>query len=246
MRIRVLTSLALAAALLVALPSLAQAAPLTVLKVRSCETGDTAKERHATYYARMRAVPGAVRMQMRFTLIDRSGDETRTIKSPQLAQWRRSRLGVRSFGYAQTVTGLEAGGAYATVVEYKWIGPAGKAIKSARRTSSDCRQDGERPNLDIVRVSTRPKVTPGADEYQIEIENTGSVAAREFDVALYVDSASADSTHVHEVLPGETVAVTVTGPRCTGRIRAVVDSADEVTETTEDDNVFRSRCAGLR
>jgi archaellum component FlaF (FlaF/FlaG flagellin family) len=245
MRIRVLTFLACASALLV-LPSMAQAAPMTVLKVRSCETGDTAKERQATYYARMRAVPGAVRMQMRFTLIDRAGDETRTIKSPHLTQWRRSRLSVRSFGYAQTVTGLEPGGAYAVIVEYKWIGVTGKAIKSARRTSSDCRQDGERPNLDIVRVSTRPKATPGAEAYQIEIENTGSVAAREFDVALYVDSAAADTTHVHEVLPGETVAVTVAGPRCTGRIRAVVDSADEVSETTEDDNVFRRRCSGLR
>jgi hypothetical protein len=44
------------------------------------------------------------------------------------------------------------------------------------------------------------------------------------------------------VEPGETVTVRVAGPACAARLRAVVDRADAIHETTEDDNVLRSRC----
>ena len=52
--------------------------------------------------------------------------------SPQLSQWHRSRSGVKAFGWAQTVTGLQSGGAYAAMVDYRWMGPSGKTIRMAR------------------------------------------------------------------------------------------------------------------
>src|SRR3954471_10303212 len=88
--------------------------PTTVLKVRACEVGSSAKQRSATFYARMHAVKGTDQMAMRFTLVDRAGDgPPAVVDSSALAQWRKSRHGVSRFGYAQEVAGLDAGGVYA-------------------------------------------------------------------------------------------------------------------------------------
>src|SRR3954454_16503720 len=143
MPFRSIAALAAAAALVLVPATAAQAAPSTLLKVRSCQVGDTAKQRQATFYSRMRAVPGTSRMMMRFGLVDHSAGGTTPVAAPQLAQWRRSRAGVRTFGYAQTVTGLAVGGSYAATVDYRWLDAGGKTIKSARHTSTDCRQDGK-------------------------------------------------------------------------------------------------------
>ncbi len=120
----------------------------TLLKVRSCEVGDTAKQRSATFYARMQAVKGTSQMSMRFTLIDRAGDGPPTVvDNPSLAQWRKSRPGVMRFGYAQSVAGLSPGGVYAVQVQFRWLDAHGHVIRSVKRTSASCRQEGELPNL---------------------------------------------------------------------------------------------------
>src|SRR3712207_7954223 len=100
-------ALALVAAALV-VPALAGSAssPVT-LKVRACETGDSARERLATFYARMRAVPGTERTWMRFTLIDRTGGKAELVPTPKLAKWRKSRPRVKRDGFTQTVIGLD-------------------------------------------------------------------------------------------------------------------------------------------
>src|SRR4051812_18879971 len=120
MRIRVPVTLLAFAAAVALPPAAAEAASATALKVRSCQTGKTSKERLVIFYGRMQAVPGTSRMLMRFTLLDRSSDGATLVNAPrQLAKWKRSRRGVRRFGYAQTVTGLKAGGSYAAIVEFR-------------------------------------------------------------------------------------------------------------------------------
>jgi CARDB len=233
-------AVATAIALLVA-PA-AHAARPAKLKVRACEAGSDAADRRATFYARMRVVPGTDRMQMRFTLLDRSLAGSNLVRAPQLARWRRSRPGVRKFGYAQTVTGLRPGGVYSVVVEYRWLDADGETIMTRRRTSSDCRQDGDLPNLAVTGVSVRPGAALGTQRYGLEVENRGTAPALEFDVELFVDSIAADTERIHEVEPGETVTVWITAPQCLGRIRAVADSGDRLAEATEDDNTLRSRC----
>src|SRR4051794_15312244 len=118
MPFRSIAALVAAAALFLVPATVAQAAPRTLVKVRSCQVGDSAKQRQATFYGRMRAVPGTSRMLMRFTLVDRSSTGQSLVAVPQLAQWRRSRPGVKAFGYSQTVTGLKVGGSYAAMVEF--------------------------------------------------------------------------------------------------------------------------------
>jgi hypothetical protein len=241
MRARIPILLALAVALGAPTAGTAATAP-AVVKVRACETGDAPKERLATFYGRMRAVPGTHRMQMRFTLIDRSGDRAGLVPTSKLAKWRKSRPGVVRFGYAQTITGLEKGGAYAVTVEYRWRDARGKKIKSLRRTSADCRQEGELPNLAVAAITASPGDATGTLNYTISVVNKGDEEARSFKVHLLVDGATADAAEIDLVKPGETVSVKVSGPACRARIRAVVDRRNAVRETTEDDNARSGRC----
>ena len=242
MRFRVLLPAAAVAALLVSSAPAGAAAPFTSVKLRSCEVGKTEKERRATFYARMRAVPGTARMQMRFTLIDRYGAGAEEIDVPALDEWRRARPGVRSFGYEQRVAKLEKGGIYAVAVEFRWIGVSGKTIKSVRRSSQECRQDGALPNLGVTAITARPGQALGTQEYAIQIVNDGKVAARDVTVDLLVDGGGADTAEVDVVEAGETIEVRIDGPACVERLRAVVDRDDELNETTEADNAFVTGC----
>jgi hypothetical protein len=215
----------------------------TLLKVRSCKVGTTAKQRSATFYARMRAVKGTNQMAMRFTLIDRAGDgPPEVIDSDQLAQWRKSRQGVSRFGYAQSVAGLEAGGVYAVQVQFRWTDARGRVIRTVKRTSDSCRQEGELPDLSITRVAAREGESSGTELYSVEVTNNGKGAARFVGVDLFVDGAGADSATLDLVKPGQTVTVRFTGPVCKRAVRALADLSDTIRETNEDNNVFRSGC----
>jgi hypothetical protein len=215
----------------------------TVLKVRACDVGSTAKQRAATFYARMHAVKGTDQMQMRFTLIDRAGDgPPAVIDNSALAQWRKSRHGVSRFGYAQSVAGLDSGGVYAVQVQFRWIDSRGRVIRSVKRTSDSCRQQGELPNLSITRIAARPGESSGTELYSIDVKNSGQGEARFVPVDLFVDGAGADVATVDLVKPGETVTVRFSGPVCKRAVRALADSGNSLRETNEDDNVLRSDC----
>ena len=237
-------AIAAALAVLAVVPAAAQAAPLTTLKVRSCQTGDSAHARSASFFAQMHAVPGTDRMWMRFTAYQRTAtDRTlQPVPSPLLQQWRRSRPGVRTYGYDQTVTALQPGGIYAMGVEYRWLDPSGAVVRTGRRISGTCRQDGPLPNLTVGGVSARAGVSPGTESYAVSVSNLGTALARGVDVDVFVDSAQADTAHVDEIDPGQTVTVRVNGPACAQRIRAVVNRLGTVNETTDDDNVVRESC----
>lgn len=247
MRPRLLTAaLALACLLLPAASVDASAKATTVLKVRSCEVGTTAKQRAATFYARMYAVKGTDRMAMRFTLIDRAGDgPAQVVDSPALAQWRKSDHGVARFGYAQSVAGLDAGGVYAVQVQFRWTDARGKVLRSVKRTSDACRQEGELPNLSITRVAARPGESSGTELYSVDLTNTGQGEARFVSVDIFVDGAGTDAATVDLVKPGETVTVRFTGPVCKRGVRALADKGKTVRETNEDDNVLRAGCPAV-
>ena len=240
-RIRILIPLAAAVALL-ALPAVASAGGPATLKIRTCETGDSAKERLVTFYGRMRAVTGTSRMQMRFTLIDRSSEGASLVANPKLSKWRKSKPGVRIFGYAQTITGLEKGASYAATVEYRWRDERGHVIKSARRTSPDCRQEGELPNLAVASISARPGDAAETLDYTVHVTNSGDADASDLKVDMFVDGASVNAASIDLIEAGETVEVKFSGPACRERVRAVVDRKDTVRETTEGDNVLHGRC----
>jgi len=245
MRPRLLFTAFAAACALVAPAATAHAAN-TLLRVRSCEAGDTPKHRAATFYARMYAVKGTNTMAMRFTLINKAGDGPPTVvDNPSLSQWRKSRAKVTRFGYAQSVEGLEPGGVYAVQVQFRWLDSHGKVIRSVKRTSSSCRQQGSLPNLSVTRVAARAGEASGTEIYSVDVTNSGRGDAQKVGVNLFVDGAAADSYRVDQVKAGETVTVHFTAPTCKQSLRAVVDGGDNINETNEDDNVLRARCPAI-
>jgi hypothetical protein len=246
MRLRLFIACVAAACTLVPAASAHAATSSTLLKVRDCKVGDTPKSRQATFYARMHAVKGTSQMAMRFTLVDRAGDGPPTVvDSPALSQWRKSRAGVTRFGYAQSVAGLDAGGRYAVQVQFRWSDSHGRVIRSVKRTSGECRQEGELPNLSVTRVAARPGDSFGTELYSVDLTNSGHGEARLVGVDLFIDSAIADSARVDLVKPGETVTVRFTGPVCKRGLKMVADLNDALSETNEDDNVLRSRCPAV-
>src|SRR5687768_7732808 len=102
------------AVLALALIPLASAdAKTTAVRVVECNSSDAAETRSATFLGRMRAIAAAETMEMRFTLLERFGDERlHTLKTPDLRNWRESKPGVKEFRFKQTVTALQGGGQY--------------------------------------------------------------------------------------------------------------------------------------
>jgi hypothetical protein len=218
----------------------------TLLKVRDCQVGDSPKQRSATFYARMTATNATSQMAMRFTLIDRAGDGPPTVVgNPALARWRRSNTGVQRFGYAQSVAGLEQGGVYAVQVQFRWSNARGQVIRSVKRTSGTCRQNGKLPNLSITGVSAQAGASSGTEVYSVDLTNSGRGPAHFAGVDIYIDGAAADGQTVDLVKPGETQKVRFTGPVCRKNLKMVADRADKLNETNEDDNTLRARCPVL-
>jgi CARDB len=250
-RYRLFLSILIAAATAVALAVAADARRTkassaksrTALQVRRCETGGDADHRLVWFHGSMRAVRHTQRMMMRFTLIDRSSGDA--VDIPDLAHWRRSHKGVRKFGYTQKVTGLEPGHTYGAKVRYRWVGRHGRKLNAVSRASSDCRQDGELPNLAVKSISARRGLARGTEMYSIVVLNRGGAAAQSVKVDLIVDSASADGAEISELGPGERATVEISGPSCRARVRGVVDPDDEIVESTEDDNSRRTSCPAV-
>jgi hypothetical protein len=243
MRPRLLTALLATLVAAALAPAAADAASFTKLKVRRCETGSQPSDRLASFRAHMEAVPRTRWMKMRFALIDKSSEGTIYVPAPRkLTRWHRSRRGVRSFGYTQTVTRLRTGGAYAVVVDFRWIGRHRRTIRHERHISSGCRPDGALPNLVVTRIRAKLGDAPGSELYSITVKNRGNGEARGINVGLIVDSAQADTAQIDVLKPHETKRVEISGPACRLRVRAVADPDDAVPETTDDDNSKRVRC----
>ena len=234
-----------AAALLASSAGAARPVPSEAV-VRGCKVGDGPKARSATFYGRMRAtgVPGTARMSMRFELQDRVGDETQTVDAPGLRPWRKSRAGVRAFGYTQKVAGLQVGGSYLVSIKFRWHDTRGRVIREETRKSGECRQRGDLPNLAVGAIKAR-RGDLGTQVYSVQVTNSGRADARDVATEIFIDGAAADEQDVALLAPGESRTLRFTGPACRNRLRAVVDSRDAIHETTDDDNIVAGRCPPL-
>jgi hypothetical protein len=251
MRLRLLISLLVVTAATAAATAAAQTGrsgkargkSRTEVTVRRCETGDTPGERLALFRGQMRAIRHTRRMMMRFVLIERSPEGESPAAAPKrLSRWHRSRRHVRTFRYKQTVTGLQPGVTYLTLVRYRWLRKGKRKSLTVRRRSAECRQDGDLPNLAVGPISARRGLAPGNEIYSMPVTNTGKAVADSVKVDLMVDSASADAYTIESLAPGQTETIEISGPACRGHVRAVVDPENRIVETTEGDNSRRRRC----
>jgi hypothetical protein len=237
---RTLTFAALAVAL-IPLAS-ADAAKTNAVRVVECKSSDAAETRSATFLGRMRTIAGADTMLMRFTLLERFGDEKlHAVKAPELRTWRASKPGVKEFRFRQTVTTLQGGGQYRVRVDFRWRDAAGNVIRKRRAVSAPCNQPGDLPNLRIGEIRAQPG--PGRTSvYFVPVQNNGQVKTGDFALELFVDGAAANVAHVDPIEPGATSEVRFTGPACQRVLRAVADPDDSVKERFESDNVVKSPC----
>ena len=241
---RVLTLAVLALA--VAVPGQAQSSyKMPASKVLECKSGDSPDTRTATFLGRMKTIPGTDRMLMRFTLMERFGDEKlHALTVPDLRAWRSAKPGIRDFRYKQTVTALQGGGEYRASVDFRWLDADGNLLRKARRVSGPCNEPGELANLKAGGPSALSG-PQGTAVYVVPVSNDGKAAAHDVAVELFVDGAATNVAHIDSVAPGETREVRFTGPTCKRNLRMVVDPADAVKEQTESDNVTTVRCPPL-
>jgi hypothetical protein len=223
-------------------PPLDAAIPLAAVKVSSCSRLDHT----AAFYGRMQRLTGAERMAMRFTLLER-GDDQRfaPLRAPALARWRRSKPGVRAFGYRQRVRGLTDGSLYRMQVDFRWYDEEGEVVRRTRRRSGTCSQAGSLPNLRVKTVDAAPSQIPGVTRYSVRVSNRGSAAAEDVEVRFAVDGSAVDTQTVERLEAHEAQLLTFRGPRCESTVEAAADPSGTVLESAEDDNVQSLSCAEL-
>ena len=210
-----------------------------VARVVGCDPSGT--DRAAVFFGRMQAVPGTVRMGMRFTLVERLGreGEWEKVEVPTLRTWRRSALGVKTFTYRQKVEDLRAGGAYRASVQFRWYGATG-VLKTVTRQTRACR--GQLPNLAVGDLDVRPGPAADTFVYRVTVRNTGEAVAEDASVQLQVDRAVLDAVRIDELDEGESRTVTFTGPACDREIRARLDPGNSIGESSEADNARSWPC----
>ena len=238
MRIRHSTVLIVVA--LLAMPAAAGAKGSAAVHLKSCKTGSEARDRMATFKSWMHAVPGTERMAVRFKLVaQRPGRSAHRVEGlDALDVWHRSHRGVTRYTFAQTVKRLARGTAYRMIVRYRWYDADGEVIKRAKRTSDECVQGGDLPNLIVPAVAV---TSEGSPSYIVTVKNKGQAVAENFTVTLTIDGALVDERTIERLEAGEKVFVEFNGPPCL-HVQAVADSEETVVERNEKDNSFSSEC----
>ncbi len=209
---------------------------LASVRVLDCDRAG----QEALFRGAVRRVPGTRRMAIRFTLLQRDpGDRFRVVRARGLARWKKSRIGVRRFAHRQRVRGLSNGSDYRVRVDYRWLSGNGRVLRKRRLSSRTCSL-AVLPNLRVRGIESTPEGT-GA-RYAIGVENAGESDSPETSVRLGVDGSGQGFATVPPLAPGESVAVSVSGRSCLARVRAVVDPAQGVRESSEGDNVLAHGC----
>ena len=241
MRRALITTAALAVAALTAAAPASAATP-TKVRVVKCSL----EEHEAAFHARMGLVDGATRMAMRFTLLERTGDDgAQRVNAPGLRRWHRSKPGVRSFGYRQGFRNLPENATHRVRVSFRWYSADGEVVLRANRRSAACHQFDALPNLvaEITRVA-RGKV-PGVWRYEVTVANRGRAAATAVPVRLTVDGDVIDTVRIVSLAPGERRSFAMRGPQCRRLARLEADPEQAIAETSDGDNADEHGCATL-
>jgi hypothetical protein len=215
------------------------AAPASV-KVADCSV----EESSAAFYARMRTVPDADRMWLRFTIVEKHGGAYEPLRARGLSSWHKSKPGVAAFGYRQTIRGLQPGGVYRAKVSFRWYSATGELLERTRKTSRACRQFDEVPNLTSTVGDWAPTKVPGVVRYLMRVANTGAAPAVDFDARLSVDGGVVDTVTIASLEPGASRDVAVLGPECTSSVSSLADPDGLIVESFEDDNADTENCQG--
>jgi hypothetical protein len=234
--------------LAVAAPAAGAAVPRWAAKavLADCERGQEEAGRAAVFEGQMRALRGATRMQMRFTLQARTPDTVRwdSVAAPGFGTWVSSQAGTSRYVYTKRVEGLLAPAHYRVQLRFRWLSSSGRTLATARRSSAACRQPDPRPNLVVSSLAVRPAAKPGRYRYVAFVRNTGRSAAQESALRVAAGGAVLPFAPVIALEPGEGVEVAVEGPACAegAPVDADADAGEAVDERDEADNRFTRLC----
>jgi CARDB len=201
----------------------------------------------AVFHARMRRISDAKRMALRFTLLQRTGEEGfLPVAAPKLGRWHRSRIGVAGFGYKQAVRNLAEGSVYRVKVDYRWYDEDGEVLARARRRSPTCPDPAALPNLRVRIVGYRATSSVDTDRYYLKVTNDGSAPAEGVPVRLSVDGTAAGTVTVPNIYAKASKLVTIRAPECGSSVGAEVDPDGLIAETSELDNTHQLACQDLQ
>jgi hypothetical protein len=236
--------LALSLCLLALAATAAPAAASPVVKVRTpvCESALEPGDRAARFEADMRTMPGALKLQIRFTLQARSAEEPEwgDVEAPGFGTWNTSVAGIGRFVYSKTVQNLLAPASYRTLVNFRWLGPTGKTLLRARRYSRLCRQADLRPDL----VPSR--LLRDGEEWVVSLGNAGRSDAGPFRVTIETGGRTYDLGRVTHLAAGADTTLRGAAPGCMPgeTVTVRLDPDGGVEETDEDANLMVRTCAG--
>jgi CARDB len=236
-------ALLIAALATAALPAAADAATLPAsVKLVDCSVD----EHRAAFSGRMRQLPGATRMAMRFTLLEDTGADTvRRVKVPRLRRWHWSKPGVKAFSYRQGFRNLPKNASHRVLVAFRWYAADGTLVERAKRRSASCRQFVALPNLVASITKILPTKVYGVVRYEASVRNTGRSEATGVALRLTVDGTVVDTRTLASLAPGERRSVAIRGPVCHWLVRLEADPDEAIAESSDEDNVHELGCAAL-
>ncbi|HYM57439.1 MAG TPA: CARDB domain-containing protein [Solirubrobacteraceae bacterium] len=206
-------------------------------------------DRFAEFKGRMRAIPGAERLLMRFTLQmrDEGSPRWRALPPLVLGRWMSSDPAVSRYVYTKRVENLVAPAGYRAVVRFRWLDERGRRLAAGRAVSPACLQADLRPNLHPLDIRVQRGPAAARATYVIPVANRGRTAVDAFELVLTVDGQALPLQSVDAMAPGERRVVIVEGPRCQpGSSLAVdLDPSGAVDERVEVDNRLTRPCPTL-
>jgi hypothetical protein len=245
------TVLIVLAALGVAAPSAHAATvdkqPALSAKVTSCTSGADDGARAAAFTGAMPSSSASRRMQMRFTLLQRSGPGPKgTYKKlvvPGWGGWEKSDPGRGGFVFTKRVEALVAPAAYKAMVTFRWYDAKGHVLRTTSRTSAACEQPDPRPDLVLAGLDAVPLGKSGA-VYSVSVENDGHSDADPFAVTVSVGGVTSEPVTLGPLAAGARAEGAVTAPRCApgATITIAIDVASTVDESVEGDDVVQRPC----
>lgn len=217
------------------------APPPLAAKLVTCQTGANAADRFAVFSGSMPAARGARTLEMRFELLERRPGSPRfaRVVLPRWGTWEKtSRPGVPGFIFTKRVEQLAAPAAFRARLTFRWLDRTGATLRTARRTTSICRQPDPRPDLHVASVRF-----PAAGRPVVVVRNRGRGAAGSFAVRMSRAGASA-TEHVAALAAGDRQTLSFGMGRCSPGepVTVRVDPGNRIDEADEADNVVTVAC----
>jgi hypothetical protein len=228
--------------LLLAAAAPAGASPAVKARTTACLTSLEQASRAARFEGDIRTIPGALKLQIRFTLQARTDEDPdwADVAAPGFGTWISSDPGIARFVYVKTVGNLLAPADYRTVVQFRWLGAAGRSLQRARRVSRVCHQPDLRPDLVPGRLAAE------GDAYAFTVVNQGRSDAGAFRVTAEAGGRVYELGRVARLAAGARTVLRGPLPECRpGEVLTLrVDPEGDVDEADEGANVALESCPG--